>query len=109
MTTELTKTIPWTSRVWRWVKKWWWLFLIIPLLLIAIEKFGGFIERLFTKPNKPDLMGDDKKFSDDMKNLTDEERKKLEAVDEEAEKIKDGIDDGSPTPADIFDREINKP
>lgn len=98
----------WSSKVLVWLKKWWILFLVIPAVLIALDRVGRFIERLFVKPNKPDLMGDDKKYSDDMKELTDEEKKKLEAVDDEADKIKDGIDAGSPTPADVFDKEINK-
>lgn len=106
--TEKKTTIPWISRVWQWAKQYWWLILGIPLVLIAISKFGGFLEKLFTKPNKPDLTGDDKKYADGMLDLSEEERKKLESADNEADKIKDGIDAGDPTPADVFDREINR-
>ena len=53
-----------------------------------------------------DLMNDSKNHADDMIKISDEERKKLEAEDDEARKIKNGIDSGSPTPADIFDKEI---
>jgi len=98
----------WTSKALTWLKKWWILILILPAVLIAFDYIERFIKKLFVKPNKPDLMGDDKKHINDMKELTDEEKKKLEAVDDEAKKIKDGIDAGSPTPADVFDREINK-
>lgn len=106
--TEKKKTIPWTSKVGAWCKKYWWLLLGIPVVLIAISELGGFIEKLFTRPNKPDLAGEDKKYADGLLNLSEEERKKLEAANDEASKIKDGIDEGDPTPADVFDREINR-
>ena len=90
----------------KWFRKHWKkivaVLLVIPALVWAIR----WIYIISSDMRGPDLTELERGLRTALENLTDKEKELLGAVDEEAEKVKDGIDRGDPSPAEIFNREL---
>lgn len=96
----------WTSRLWSWAKKYWWALLVVPLIFVAFYRAGDGISWVFKKIRFFDENEDEHK--NDVEEIDREEDRKIEDIDKKVDAVKDGIDDGDPTPAEVFDKEINR-
>jgi hypothetical protein len=97
--------------VYAWVKKYWKEILIIPMVIYFLIKIGGLATPWFKrllKPPKPDLRDLDNRIRDEDRDRDRETDREIDRVDADADRIKDGIDNGDPTPADVFNEEIKK-
>ena len=93
-------------KIWAWIKKNWLWLLIVPTVILAVLWIIRWVIIMFTNIGGPNLTDLERDLRNDMERMSDEEKKVLEKIREDNEKLKDGIDAGDPTPAKIFDNTI---
>ena len=91
-----------------WFKKYWKLILIIPSILIAAQwTYNKFIVNIFNK-KRNDTNPEGDKTDQRVNTIKNEANEKIGKIEDDLGKIKKGIDEGSPTAAEIFNRTIKK-
>ncbi|HEW91216.1 MAG TPA: hypothetical protein ENF81_01555 [Thermotogaceae bacterium] len=95
------------KKVIEWIKKYWWLLLIVPALFVAVTYLVRIFIIIFSeKIGIPDLSGLEREFNEQDKKLDELERDTEMKIIKERDELWKRIDSGNPTPADIFNEEI---
>lgn len=99
----LEKIKAWVKANWKWL-------LIVPVVIIFLSQaWKSFIRPIWDRFRKPSSVDQaDANMKHDISNIKNDAGKKIDNLEGEKDGIKDGIDSGSPTPADVFNRAIGK-
>ena len=90
-----------------WFAKYWWLVTIVPIVFIAAFFMIKFILIYITANiGIPDLSNLERDFHEDQRRMDIEERDVLDKIIRERDELWRKIDEGTPTPGEIFDGEI---
>lgn len=81
--------------------------LILPAVFMALVWAARWIYFLFSDLCGPDLTEIERRHHENDKKIRDREQKGLEKINKERDELKDGIDRGDPSPAEIFNRELD--
>ena len=108
-----TKSMAFASRLTDLLRKRWVIILVVPaviiLVIIVLTFYASIVEWIFTKPTRPP---DFREEDDDLRRnevIIDEVEKRItDEIEAKAGKLKDGIDAGDPSPAEIFNEELNE-
>ena len=91
-----------------WFSKHWWKVTIIPAIFVFAYFIIKYIMIYITSNiGIPDLSDLQKSFYEDQRRMDIEERDVLDKIIKERDALWKKIDEGSPTPGMIFDKEIN--
>ena len=98
-----TKIVAWVKNNWKWL-------LVVPVVFILLgQAWKSMIRPMWDKYRKPaDADKADADMKHDIANIKNDAGKKIDSLENDKENIKDGIKNGSPTPADVFNRVIGK-
>lgn len=93
------------SKVFPFVSKNWKYLLVVPFFCIIYRWIKN---RKRVEERQPNTIKDDMSLKDDIRKIENQESSDLKKIEQQACDEKKGIDNGNPTPAQIFDREIKK-
>ena len=103
MTKMWTATISWIKNNWKWL-------LVVPVVIVVLNQaWKSMIRPIWDKYRKPanvDKVEGDLKH--DIAGIKNDAGKKIDGLEGDKNNIKNGIDSGSPTAADVFNRIIGK-
>ena len=90
-----------------WIKNHWWKLLLIPIVFVFIYfVLKLVIVYISSNIGIPDLSDLDKSFYEDQQKMDKSEQAVLDMIRKERDQLWLSIDQGNPTPAEIFDGEI---
>jgi hypothetical protein len=103
MTKIWTATISWIKSNWKWL-------LVVPVVVIFLSQaWKSFIRPIWDRYRKPaDVDAANAELGRETTTIKNEAGKKIDKLEGEKNDMKTGIDAGSPTPADVFNRIIGK-
>lgn len=90
-----------------WLKKYWWIVTIVPAIFVVLFYVFKFIlVYIRTDIGNADLSDLEDERKDDINNINKDEKAELDRINKEKEDMHRKIDEGSSTPADVFNKEI---
>jgi len=93
-------------KFWAWIKKNWYYFLIIPLVITGFKVLIVIFSKGTDLTGMPDLTDLERNKEDKNKILENEEKEAKRLVNEKLEKEKEKINSGEMNPSDVFNEEL---
>lgn len=94
------------NKVWPFIKKYWRYLLVFPVLYAIYRWIKNRTTPTINRP--PNTLEDQRELENDVHKLDQQANTEISQIESHANKEKNGVDHGNPTPAQVFDREIKR-